>query len=180
MEWRYLVPGLRFFGYYDLYLKEYLDARYNGTKTVQGYTHFVGEDKVDPATFRRYVQERASSSYGYFPEVEANDLLVQLISSHPQRLFFLVYAPYHPSCFVKMVQADKLKAFQDRLRSFPNVELIDWEHLNYPDSYFMDTVHLNLTGAHDFSRRFAQKMREVLAARAQASASPAPSDPRAR
>jgi hypothetical protein len=60
---------------------------------------------------------------------------------------------------------DKLEAYEERLRALPNVVLIDWARLDYPDEFFFDTVHLQHDGAVDFSRRLGRQIRKTLSER---------------
>ena len=77
--------------------------------------------------------------------------------------------PYHSSCYANFENGDKLLAFQAQLKSLPNVELIDWGRMDYPDTFFKDTTHLRQEGAIDFSQKLGEKIRGILSYRLSAS-----------
>jgi len=168
MKWRYYFPGIRYFGYYDWYLKLFINGSRSGTKRVErGYTYELDSVRADPAAFAQMVRARSQMSLGYNPNEEQDRRLLSNIRAHPERLFFLVYSPYHSSCFAHFDDAEKFQAFKMELSALRNVVLIDWGRLDYPDDFFSDTTHLNRAGAVDFSRRLGSRLREVLRERSE-------------
>jgi hypothetical protein len=163
LTWRSYVPGIRYFGYYDWYLKDYLTARFqSGTRVDHGYPYSVPPVPFDRARLQSFEQIRLHSTNGYFPDEDQNRRLIAHITTHPQRLFFLVFSPYHSSCFVHFENVDKLKAYEERLSALPNVVLLDWSRLDYPDEFFFDTLHLQHDGAVDFSRKLGDQIHQIL------------------
>ncbi len=162
MSWRYYVPGVRYFGYYDDFLQIYLNQRLNMQKVTKGFREVVHSELFDRAQMDEYVRRRLNARNGYFPNEEQNRRLVAHITEHPQRLFFLVISPYHPSYYQNFQNEDKLKAFENKLEALPNVVLIDWGRREYPEEYFLDTLHLRRNGAAKFSREVGDKIRQVL------------------
>jgi len=162
LEWRYFVPGIRYFGYYDWYFKDYLNERAHVTKVNRGFVEFLHPRPFDQAKFDEIVRGRLQLTNGYFPDEDQNRRLIAHITQHPQRLFFLVVSPFHPSCFVHFQNEEKLKAFEARLAAFPNVVVIDWGRMYYPDSSFVDTLHLRHDAAMDFSQKMQDQIGQVL------------------
>jgi hypothetical protein len=99
---------------------------------------------------------------GYFPNEDQNRRLIAHITEHPQRLFFLVITPYHPSYYVHFQNEEKLKEFEATLATFPNVVVIDWGRMYYPDQSFVDTLHLRREAAANFSQKLRDKINRVL------------------
>ncbi len=165
MAWRFRLPGLRYFGYYDYYLKELLNDRAHLMRTVE--RGFSNEKywTFDRARLDRAVRLRMQGPNGYFPDAQQNHRLIDHIKQHPERLFLLVYSPVHSSCFVNFHDREGFEAFKAELASLPNALVIDWQQSNYPDEWFKDTNHLLYEGAVDFSTRLGAKIREVLRAR---------------
>jgi hypothetical protein len=166
-EWRYSVPGFRYFGYYDWFIKDYLSERAQVTPVTRGFVQNLHVALFDQASFDNLVRERLQKTNGFFPDEELNRRLVGLIAAHPQRLFFLVATPLHASYYAHFQNDDKLKAFEAELASFPNVVVIDWSRLPYPDQEFVDTQHLRIDATAELSRKLRKKIAQVLQERKQ-------------
>lgn len=164
--WRYLVPGVRYFGYYDYYLRELLNDRAQLMRTVErGFSH----EKYwafDRARLDEAVRRRAQGCNGYFPDEEQDARLIRHINEHPERLFFIVYSPAHAANFVNFQHAELFERFKARLGSMPNVVVLDFERQEFPDEWFKDTNHLLYDGAVAFSRKLGEEVRRALKARA--------------
>jgi hypothetical protein len=170
MVWRYVVPGIRYFGYYDSYLKELINDRAQVMRRVErGFSH-EKYWSFDRARLDDAVRQRLQSRNGYFPDEEQNRRLVERIRRHPERLFFLVYSPVHSSCFTNFQNADEFAAFKNRLAALPNAVVLDYSHSDYPDEWFKDTNHLLYDGAVDFSRRVGERIRLEIRERASSTA----------
>jgi hypothetical protein len=167
MQWRYWVPGLRYFGYYDWYLKDYLAENvFRAKKSVRGHT--IGLVELNRPFDRRrldeYIQLRLKEGYDFSSNSNQDRLLFEVISNTPQRTFVMVYSPVHSSCFANFGNAAGFARYLDKLRSFTNVVVLDWGRMDLPDECFRDTVHLNEKGAIEFSRRLADRLRPIRAA----------------
>ncbi|MFZ1071958.1 MAG: hypothetical protein WAO21_00845 [Verrucomicrobiia bacterium] len=162
LEWRYFIPGIRYFGYYDWYFKDYINEHFHVTKVTRGFVEFLHPHPFDQAKFDDIVRARLQMTNGYFPDEDKNRRLIAHITEHPQRLFFLVITPYHRSYYVNFQNEEKLKGFEARLAAFPNVVVIDWGRMYYPDSSFVDTLHLRRDAAEDFSKKLRDKIGQIL------------------
>lgn len=166
MIWQYYLPGLRYFGSFEWYLRNFINSRVSvSKKTIRGYDFEFEVARPDKAAFADLVKRRSQASFGYHPDEHEDRRLIAHITAHPERLFFLVYSPYHPSCFALFENTGKFQAFQETLKSHPNVVLIDWSRMHYPDDDFKDTTHFLQSGASDFSRKLSLKIREALVSR---------------
>lgn len=164
MVWRFLVPGIRYFGYYDYYLKEWVDARAHVMRVVErGFSH-EKYWSFDRARLEAAVARRIKGPNGYFPDESQNRRLIEHIRQHPERTFFLVYSPVHPSCLVGFRNAGEFDAFKAQLSALPNAVVLDYLGASYPDQWFKDTNHLLYDGAVAFSRtlglRIGQELRD--------------------
>ena len=162
LEWRYYLPGFRYFGYYDWFFKGYLEERLQTMKADRGYIEMAAHQPFDRARLDRFVRERLQSTTGYFPDEDQTRRLLAHINEHPQRLFFLVVTPFHPAYYAHFQNEDKLKEFEEKLAALPNVVVIDWGRMHYPDESFADTLHLRREADADFSRKLGDKIRQVL------------------
>ncbi len=164
MEWRYWVPGLRYFGYYDWHLKDYLaEHLFQVKKTVRGHT--VGFDQpFDQQALDEKIRVRLESGYGFVSFPDQDQLLYETISNAPQRTFIIVVPPVHSSCFANFRNAEGFARYLDALRRHTNVVVMDWGRMALADDCFKDTQHLNEKGAREFSRKLAQKLTPIAAA----------------
>lgn len=163
MSWRYYFPGIRYFGHYDETLLYYLNERMHVTKSDRaGFRELVHAEPFDRAQLDDYIRKRLLKDTGYFQDEDQNRRLVAHITENPKRLFFLVISPYHRSYFTHFHNPEKLEAFKKQLSALPNAVVIDWGRLDYPDEYFLDTLHLRREAAAIFSRQLGDKIREVL------------------
>lgn len=160
MNWRFTIPGLRYFGYYDLYLKSYLSEHSGKVPPLD--RGFIKGTQWPPELFKQSETKVLEEGYGfdYDPDVERR--LFEHFRHSPERKFILVYSPLHRSCFVKFYGGRSLAQFVERMRRFPNVVVFDWGQLPLPDEDFMDVHHLNDRGAAEFSRRLGAELRRVL------------------
>jgi hypothetical protein len=165
MVWRYYIPGIRYFGYYDFYVKEFINDRAHLMRRVErGFSYekywTFDRDRLDDA-----IRKRVQGPNGYFPDEDQNARLIETIGQHPERLFFLVYSPVHSSCFTNFQNHEQFAEFKARLSSLPNAVVMDFEQTSYPDEWFKDTNHLLYDGAADFSRKLGAAIRAALRAR---------------
>lgn len=161
-EWRYLVPGIRYFGYYDWFLKDYLNEHAHVTKVTRGFVEFLHAAPFDQTKFDEFVHARLQMTNGFIPDEELNRRLVAQIKAHPQRLFFLVATPMHSSCYAHFLNNDKLEEFKAMLAAFPNVVVIDWSRMPYPDEAFVDTLHMRRVETAELSRKLRDKISQIL------------------
>ncbi len=164
ISWRFYVPGIRYFGYFDSFLRDtYLPV----FKVSHGFAERLHPKPFDQAEFDKIVRKDLGIRTGYFPNEDRNRRLIAHITGHPQRLFFLVVSPYHSSYFSHFENSDEFVAFEEKLAAIPNVVLIDWGRLYDSDMPFCDTLHLQREAAADFSRQLGEKIRQTLRERSQ-------------
>jgi hypothetical protein len=165
MSWRYFVPGLRYFGYYDWMIQDFLSERRSFTRVIRGSVEYLRIPPFNQAQFDQVVRKRLVSKNGFLIDDSLTARLIGEIKTHPQRLFILVVTPFHRSYFHNFENEDNLRSIEARLNAMPNVELIDWSHLPYPDSAFLDTVHLRRAETADLSQKLRLKISQILAQR---------------
>ena len=162
LEWRYFIPGIRYFGYYDWILKQDLEGRTRITTIDRGFSQLVHPPPFDREELNRQVHARLQKTTGFFPNEDQSRRLITHITEHPQRLFILVVPPYHPSYYEHFQNEQEFEQYEARLAAFTNVVVIDWGRMHYPDESFLDTLHLRLEGCKDFSKKLGDKIRQIL------------------
>jgi hypothetical protein len=165
-RWYYEVPGLRYFGSYDWYLKGILTEaiQRRGAKQLmagrgneRGYTNDFAAP-WNAAEFQQIANRRLHFTERFGLEKRDQDELVGLIESAPERKFVLVLSPLNRAFLAHITNEAELHRQTAQWRSFANVTVVDWTRKQYPDEYFFDTGHLNRRGATAFS----QDLRPVL------------------
>jgi hypothetical protein len=175
MEWRYWVPGLRYFGYYDLYIRDYTaEYIFKTRKTVRGYLSNLKPWTQDVANLHGAIEHRMEVGGEFCSNPRQDSRLFDIIKSAPKRTFIMVYSPLHSSCFAKFKNRQDLLDHLEKLRSFPNVVVLDCSQMEFSDDCFLDTEHLNPKGAVEFSRRLADRLR--IACASAVSCPPRPAD----
>jgi hypothetical protein len=161
-RWYYAIPGLRYFGSYDWYVKGILTDYFQTTKIVsQGYVRELNALPWNQADFDANVQRRLTEPLRWQMDDEQMHRFMDLIKATPGRTFVIVLSPLHKSFYVG---ATGETAFREKMQAFlalPNVKLIDFSHVDYPDSYFVNTGHLNYTGAGAFSAQLRERLRQI-------------------
>jgi hypothetical protein len=161
MEWRYRVPALRYFGFYDWYLKDYLiEHLLSSRRPVGGYTAQL-EQPFDRRTLDAAIKLRLEAGFGFSSLPDQTRLLFDAINSTPHRTFVIVFPPLHSSCFSKFKDPEGFARYVSQLQSFKNVVVLDWSRMELPDECFRDTLHLNQKGAIEFSRRFGDRLQKI-------------------
>ena len=152
-KWYYAIPGLRYFGSWDWYVKGLLTDRIALSKRMdRGFIVNLDEAPWSADVFARDVKRRLQTPLQWGLDPRQRRKLVEIVGTAPQRQFVLVLSPLHRSCFAR---ASGEKKFRDVLRrmeeSAPNLRIIDMSRSNYPDRYFLNTTHMNQRGARAFS-----------------------------
>ena len=104
---------------------------------------------------------------GYFADEQGNRQLLVNITSNPQRTFFLVIPPFHPACYHDFHNEQRLLEFETRLTACTNAVVIDWGRMTYPETSFLDTLHLRKEAETDLSQKFRDKINDILRERKQ-------------
>jgi hypothetical protein len=147
----YHLNFVKYYGFYELFLKDYLSSRIVLTKySNKGAS--IERNVLLPAAFAEMVKRRGDIA-GHFnidPRLSGN--LISIINNHPNRQFIFVIAPCHPSCFKNFKNEAEELNYLAKLQSFKNVRVLNYSKANYADSLFFDTEHLNYFGAVKFSK----------------------------
>lgn len=154
------IPFIKYYGYYEQYYRDYTDIFISGEEVHnRGFhleRHNPTEGRFDSVVA---VRRKTPVPYMHYPELVAQT--EALIAAHPERKFVYFIMPYHPEYLKVVTDTAASMAF---IRAFagrhPNVILLDFSRLPFPDDYFMDTSHLSLKGAQVFSKLLQEKLKE--------------------
>jgi hypothetical protein len=152
-SWWWRIPGIRYFGSIDGFMKERLNERLQLTKSMNKGAA-IEKNVLAPAAFAKLVQQRRDSVHLWRPRRDLLDSLQLRIGQYPHRKFCLVVGPYHQAYYSSFAsegfrEAQKALA---RLDSIPNCIVIRIEGRDWPDGEFLNTTHVSYSGAGKFSR----------------------------
>jgi hypothetical protein len=158
----YQVPGLRYFGCYDSYAKEWVAERMTLTRhTEQGYTYEKNSVPWARSSFDADVKERLLNPARWRPIESQRIRFESTLESAENRLFLLIVSPYHRSFYESYQGLDEVHSYLNGLGRFPNVIVMDHCQTDYPDELFRNTTHLNVDGARRFSAELGDELRKL-------------------
>jgi hypothetical protein len=154
----YRFPGARFFGAYELHLKDFINGFASPTKElVRGAN--LEKNRLPPARFRQVVEERLAWRSSFSVSNEEDARFQTLLARHREREIILVVAPYHPSYYEVFSDFPKVVQYlSDIERTHANVIVLIFDGRKFDDSMFYDTTHLNAEGARRFSRELRRRL----------------------
>jgi hypothetical protein len=141
----YEVPFLKYYGSFELYTKYYLNNILNLTTFTNNGASIEKYDELKTVLAPKHEVKFHNS-----PEIQRD--LLQTISENPNRRFIFIVNPYHHDYLELISNIQEAEQFLDFLKNIKNVRVLNFSRLNYPDSYFHDITHLNLTGAVVYNR----------------------------
>jgi hypothetical protein len=147
----YKVPFLKYYGHFELYTKDYLNSKTNITK-FNSKGGALEKNELTKAAFDELVKLRQSQKTTFHNDPKLLADFLSIIKANQNRKFIVVAPPYHSSFFTNFANIGEAKNFLNSLKAYTNVAVLNFSQLNYPDNYFFDTSHLNLTGAVHFNR----------------------------
>jgi len=159
----HMIPGLRYFNYYDNIAKDFLNYKLKmSSSTKQGFTDYFSRVPNDSAKFFNLVRIFNS------PELKANFKFTEsdrmrytnLFKKYPEQKFIVVVAPYYSGLIKDISKIRSLSSELDFLKQ-PNVTLLDYTSNNYPWQYFDDARHLNMKGAKIFTDSLCKDIKKL-------------------
>lgn len=154
-------PGLRFWGKLRASAANALNAKLGGTKHIEkgAILQRISRNEAEWAHINANLN---AAKFGINDEVW-NDLESVLRAPHPP--IYYILSPISPVWYelfaAEQANLDGLANLVDRLRSFPNVQVIDLmtdARERFPQSTFFDPTHLNESGA----RQFSEELKAIL------------------
>jgi hypothetical protein len=156
------MPGIRYFGCLDAFMKERLNERLQLTRASNRGASIDIAPFVE-TQFKATVQQRRDSVLSLHPNRELIDTLLHRLQGHPERQFVLVVAPYHRA-YAESLDAASMAGSEEllaRLAALPHVRLIRFDTRAWPDHYFLNTTHVNKVGAQYTSQLLRQALAQA-------------------
>lgn len=146
----YKIPLLKYFGYYEFYLKYAFMPKLEVTKFINKGSQ-IFKYSVSPKMFNEFVIEQGIKNQVFENDSTLEKGFLNLFKAHPERTFIIVVPPYHNSCFKNFKNYSDAVNFLKLLKTFPNLKVFDLSKLPLDDSKFADTIHLTFEGAKIFN-----------------------------
>jgi hypothetical protein len=153
----YRIPFLKYYGFFEVNCKYYLNSKVNFTKLVSNGGSFE-KNSFPEDKFKELVRIRSESVTVFHNDVKLKQHFFSLIRSTSRKIV-IVIAPYHISFFKKFRNLKDFRNFKEELKQFENVEVVDMSQSIKADSLFFDTSHLNYKGAEFFSQQLEEHVR---------------------
>lgn len=150
MKWWYRLPGIRFFNSYDSYIKDQINLRVGLTK-VTSLGAALEKNVIPEAQFKKLVDKRLKKPQKWVVNAEQERKLIAHFESRPDRMFYLVVAPYHWSFYESFEGMPEAQAWLSGMDARPNVRVIEVDGRAWGDSLFVNTTHINYMGAVKFT-----------------------------
>lgn len=147
----YTIPFLKYFGQYEYYVRDFLNNKMQLTK-VSNKGAAIEKKLLTASQFDALVQQRLSYGEGLSIDSALMQEFKAIITSHPEREFVFVVAPYHYSFYKSYQTPHEAEEYLRMLASFPNTHVLDFGHMPLSDDMYLNTSHLHFKGATIFCR----------------------------
>jgi len=155
------IPFVKYAGYFEMYTKYYINDKLNLTRyTSKGAS--IERIETSKDFFNELINRELKSERVFFNEPKLVEEFLELFKSNPHRKFIFVIAPYHKSFFNGYSNIQDVENYLESLKKNPNVAVLDFSKIDFPDEYFFDTRHLNLTGAFEFNRILKDSLKNFI------------------
>ncbi len=156
----YAIPILKYYGKYEYYFKNYLNDKMHLTKYTNNGA-VIEKNTITPQKFTELVHQRAADTMTFSKVDSLAQAFKDIFSQNPQRNFVVVIAPYHKACFNHFPNISEAKAFLAEWDKMSHVKVFDFSQVNYPDSLFINTSHINYKGAAAFSKALKDSLTNI-------------------
>lgn len=156
-SWLYEVPLLKYFNQFDLFFGMWLNDRasFSGRSDRGAILRY---EKMDPKALQDHLDKRANGVNFHTPSPTLEAALFDLLRAHPERRVVFVISPYHKGIFNHFPNLHEAQALLTRLDNLPNADVLDFSHVDYPDSLYNNSTHLAYAGA----LRLSQELHDSL------------------
>ena len=157
----YAVPFVRYFGNFEQYVKYYLNNQLQLTRiTNKGAA--IAKESYPKKDFELMVSQRLHAEATFKNDGCLSAELLDLILHNPARRFIFVIAPIHSSYFSRFKNLDEAETYLSDLKKMSNIAVYNFSKVNYPDSLFVNTTHLNYQGAVRFNAQLKDSLAHIL------------------
>ncbi len=143
------IPFLKYFGLYENNFKFYLNNKINYSKYNNKGGSFELFDN-SKKQFDDYVQRRRNSNIKFH---EVNFHLMDSLFKSTDRKIIILTLPYHKSYLESITNKPDIVSFTNKFKQYKNILYLNYSNLNFADSMYFNTTHLNYKGAKYISKK---------------------------
>jgi hypothetical protein len=153
------LPLLKYYGYYEYYLTEYLKYKFPLNKIIDKggvYSNSIFSD----SDFNFNIIRRSKLSE--FFKIDSNQVkkLFSLINATNRKIYFVI-SPYHKSVLNNYSNLKDAFQFLRLLEKCENVKVLNYSEVELKDEMFFNTSHLNYNGSQLFSKLLLDSLKLI-------------------
>ncbi len=145
------IPFIKYSGYFEMYTKYYINDKLNLTRYTNKGAAIEKAEQTEQF-FNELIDSQLKAETVFHNEPELAGELSEIIKSNQNRKFIFIITPYHNSFFNAYSNLQDAELYLTSLKKNSNVVVLNFSKIDFPNSYFFDTRHLNLKGAIAFNR----------------------------
>ena len=151
LSWTDWMPGFRFQGMLRGLLSHYLNTRWGYSKRVDNGAELLRDNRAEEEWA---VMKSKLEPYSYFCDPQCEGLVASLYAKQGRHRIVWVVTPISSVHHALLANPSDMMAFLARQVRHPNVSAINLfdTEADYPDSFFTDPIHLNVSGAEKFTQ----------------------------
>lgn len=147
-KWKpiHYIPFIRHFGQFEIHLANYLKERFE----VTGATNkgaILEMKSLSKKEFEAAIEKRNAEKIIVKDDPAIHNVLMKVLSDTKGRKIIFILPPYHQSYLNAIQNVEQVNKLHSEIAAFPNVYLLNYSSLPFPDSFFYNTSHLNKEGA---------------------------------
>jgi hypothetical protein len=162
-QWKpiHSIPVLRHFGHFETYISNFVKERIKLTSSINNGAILELKSLTENG-FKAAVELRKSKKITLSDDPKISDEIFNVISDTKGRKIIFIIPPYHESYLSSITNIENAQELHHKIEKYPNVYLMDYSNLNFPDSLFYNTSHLNLKGAIKFNAILKMDLNNLL------------------
>jgi len=153
------IPTIKYFGQFEHFIKAYLAD--HSSKNYHSKGGFFLSAPFSEEQLMEALKKRSKLMLVWKPDEEKSKNFIEMMTTHADRKFILVIAPYYKTYFNTVKNLPDAYTWLDQVRKIPNVYIIDYAKDKYADSLFQNTSHLNYNGAIKFSTQLKIELKKI-------------------
>lgn len=190
-SWHLLIPGMRYYGSYNDYLRQGLKPFFEPGELDNKGGVFFPSNPLIYAQFRRKRLEMQQRYEGLeFKKTETPKLFTseenmvfdwlnallnfhndstqvanfeKLVTDNPNRTFILCYSPQNPIKLAGMRNKEECQVFLKNLTErHNNIIALNYSEIGFPESLYKDSGHMNVDGARAYSALLKRDLTRIL------------------
>jgi len=140
------IPFIRNFGQFEIHLANYLKEKFEVTGSTNKGA-ILEMKSLSKKEFEAAIEKRNAEKIIVTDNPSIKNELMKVLADTKGRKIIFILPPYHQSYLNAIQNLDQVNKLHSQIAAFPNVYLLNYSSLPYPNNYFYNTSHLNKEGA---------------------------------